>query len=48
MEPMDLKQPLNAVPVVAEPSDADAAQEKKALCVSLASLILSIPALVGA
>ena len=36
------------VPVAAAPSEAEAAAEKKALCISIASLLLSIPALIGA
>ena len=46
MQQMDLNTPLND----AEDSniDGDPAQEKKALCVSIASLVLSVPALIGA
>ncbi len=33
---------------VAVASEAEAAAEKKALCISIASLLLSIPALIGA
>lgn len=41
----NLQTPLNGAPA----SDVAAeAQEKKALCVSIASLLLSIPALIGA
>ena len=42
-----LSAPLNAVPVASVP-DAEAAQEKRALCISIASLVLSVPALIGA
>ena len=49
----ELSQPLTggiqAVPVDSAPLSAEeAAQEKKALCVSIASLLLSVPALIGA
>jgi|EP01047_Picozoa_sp_COSAG01_P051136 hypothetical protein len=46
---MDLHKPLNAVPVASSSmSDAEAAQEKRAMCISIASMILSVPALIGA
>jgi hypothetical protein len=41
-----LAKPL--VPSVPVLSEEDAAQEKKALCISVASLLLSVPALIGA